>query len=74
MKFKKNRPVLFSDLKENFTNEDLLKRITDLFDKRKMYYEQSDIVIDTDGIPVGRTIDILARIIQQEIMRNYEKD
>ncbi len=74
LKFKRNRPVLLSDLKENFTNEDLLKRITDLYEKRKIYYEQSDIIIDTDGIPVGKTIDKLAKIVSREIKRNYEKD
>jgi len=74
LKFKRNRPVLFADLKENFSNEDLLKRITELYEKRRMYYEQSDIILDTDGIPVGRTIDKLARIVQMEIKRNNEKD
>ena len=74
LKFKRNRPVLLTDLKENFSNEDLLKRITELYEKRKMYYEQSDIMIDTDGVPVGRTIDKLSGIIQREIMRNNEKD
>ena len=37
LRFKKDRPVLLSDLKENFTDEDLLKRITDLYEKRKVY-------------------------------------
>lgn len=74
LKFKRNRPVLFTDLEENFSNEDLLKRISELYEKRKIYYDQSDIVIDTDGIPVGRTIDKLARIVQREIKRNHEKD
>jgi shikimate kinase len=74
LKFKRNRPVLFSDLKENFTNEDLLNRITELYEKRRKYYDQSDIIIDTDDIPIGRTIDNLARIVQQETKRQYEKD
>lgn len=73
LKFKRNRPVLLADLKEDFTNEDLLKRISELFEKRKIYYDQSDIIIDTDGIPVGKTIDNLARIVQREIKRNHEK-
>ena len=74
LKFKRNRPLLFSDLKENFSNEDLLKNISALYDKRKEYYEKADIIIDTDGIPVGRTIDKLAGILIREFKRNYEKD
>ena len=74
LKYKRNRPVLFSDLKENFSNEELLKRIADLYEKRKMYYDQSDIIIDTDGVPVGKTIDKLAGIVSREIKRINEKD
>lgn len=74
LRYKRNRPVLFSDLKENFTSEELLKRITELYEKRKMYYDQSDIIIDTDGVPVGRTIDKLAGIVSREIKRINEKD
>jgi shikimate kinase len=67
IKNKRDRPVLFSDLAENFTKEDLLIRITELIDKRKIFYEQSDFIIDTDNVSLGRTIDHIVKIIHDEM-------
>jgi shikimate kinase len=74
LKFKRDRPVLFSDLKENFSNNDLLNKITELYEKRKVYYEQSDVIINTDDITIGQTINKIVRIVHQENKRDYEKD
>jgi shikimate kinase len=74
LKFKRDRPVLLADLKEDFTNEDLLKRITDLYEKRKVYYEQSDYIIDTDNMTLGKAVDYIAKIINKERTRSNEKN
>ena len=67
LKYKKDRPVLFSDMGENFTKEDLLKRINVLYEKRKIFYEQSDFIVETDNMPVGKTVDRIVKIINHEI-------
>ena len=67
LKYKRDRPVLFSDLGEDFSKEDLIKRINDLYENRKVYYEQSDFIINTDEIPLGKSIDNIVKIIQKEM-------
>ncbi|MDR3611629.1 MAG: shikimate kinase [Ignavibacteriaceae bacterium] len=71
---KRDRPVLFSDLGDEFTKEDLLKRIEELLEKRRMFYEQADFIIDTDNVSVGKTIDNIAKIIQNELEKKNEKN
>ena len=51
--------------------DEFLKKVTTLIDSRKRYYEQADIVIDTDNEPIGKTIDKLANIINK--MQNRGK-
>jgi shikimate kinase len=67
LKYKRDRPVLLSDIGEMITKEDLLKRINDLYEKRKIFYEQSDFIIDTDNVPVGKTVDQIVKIIRREM-------
>jgi shikimate kinase len=67
LKYKRDRPVLLSDMGENYTKEDLLKRINLLYEKRKIYYEQSDFIVETDNMPVGKTVDRIVKIINHEI-------
>src|ERR1035437_7621829 len=67
LKYKRDRPVLLSDMGESFTKEDMLKRINILYEKRKVFYEQSNFIIDTDNVPVGKTVDRIAKIINHEI-------
>ena len=67
LKYKRDRPVLFSDIGESLTKEDLLKRINELYEKRKIFYEQSDFIIETDNISVGKTVDRIVKIINHEI-------
>jgi shikimate kinase len=66
LKYKKDRPVLLSGLKEDYKKEDLMKNINDLYDKRKSFYEQSDFIINTDNVPIGRTVDMIVKIINRE--------
>jgi shikimate kinase len=68
LKHKRDRPVLLSDMDEGFSKEDLLNKINLLYEKRKMFYEQSDFIIDTDYIPVGKTVDRIVKIINHEIV------
>jgi shikimate kinase len=67
LKYKRDRPVLLSEMGESYTKEELLKRINILYEKRKIFYEQSDFIIDTDNIPVGKTVDRIVKIINHEI-------
>lgn len=67
LKYKRDRPVLLSEIGEGFTKEDLLKRINILYEKRKIFYEQSNFIIETDNIPVGKTVDRIVKIINNEI-------
>jgi shikimate kinase len=71
LKNKTDRP-LFRDmvLSEN-SEEDFLKRINDMLDKRKEFYDKADLVIDTDFNPIGITVDKIAKIISKVI---NEKD
>ncbi len=60
--FKRDRPVLQIEGNENPTREQMLEKIESVFNSRKKYYEQADIVIDTDNVSVGITVDKIAKI------------
>jgi shikimate kinase len=68
LKYKQDRPVLLSDIGESISKDDLLKKINLLYEKRKKFYEQSDFIIDTDNLPVGKTVDRIVKIINNEIV------
>jgi len=65
LKNKIDRP-LFKDmvLSEN-SEEDFLHRINEMLEKRKGYYEKADFIIETDSQPLGRTVDKLAKKINE---------
>lgn len=61
IKFKKDRPAfLFENIKEP-TKEIFLSEIDLLFNSRMKYYSQADIIIQTDNISIGRTVDLIVR-------------
>lgn len=63
LRHKTDRPI-FKDLVLNNKNEkDFMKRISELMEKRKHFYELSDITIDTELTPLGKTIDRIAKKI-----------
>ena len=64
--FKRNRPALLFEGEEFPTKEQFLERIESLMSDRKEYYEQADYFIDTDAEAVGKTVDKLARIIEND--------
>ncbi|MBT8387498.1 MAG: shikimate kinase [Ignavibacteria bacterium] len=64
--YKRNRPALLFEGEELPTKQQFLERIKSLMSDRKEYYEQADYIIDTDAEVVGRTVDKLARIIEND--------
>lgn len=64
--FKRDRPAIIFEGEELPTKEQFLERIELLMTARKEYYEQADYKIDTDAEAVGKTVDKLARIIEND--------
>jgi shikimate kinase len=60
--FKKDRPLLSSN-DEIPSGEMLMDRILRLYNERRKFYEQADIIIDTDNSTVGQTVDEISRLI-----------
>jgi shikimate kinase len=72
---KNDRPVLNTDELSGVPKEEVLLKLNAIFDVRKPYYEQADFTIETENIPIGRTIDNLARYINNHIKgQRFEKD
>lgn len=67
--FKRDRPNLLIE-GEEFTKEKLIQKISNLFVAREKYYNRADITINTDNIPVGVTVDRIAKIITDEMEIN----
>jgi shikimate kinase len=65
LKFKRDRPALLFEGDELPTEEEYLKRINFLLEQRKDFYEQADYIINTDFLPVGKTVDKIVRIIEK---------
>jgi len=60
IKNKTNRP-LFKDLVlNNASKDEFIKKIKEYLDMREVFYNQADLVINTDNIDIGRTVDIIA--------------
>lgn len=74
LRFKRDRPALLFDGEEEPTKEQFIKRINELLNRRSKYYNQADIIIDTDSIAIGKTVDILAKIIKKEIVKDENKN
>jgi shikimate kinase len=63
LKNKRDRPILLKENGENLSREEFLEKVNALFESRKQFYEQADIILETDNEPIGKTIDRLAAII-----------
>jgi hypothetical protein len=63
LKYKRDRPALHIDGDFPETKEELMKLINQLLNEREKFYLLSDHIILTDNIPVGKTVDKIARII-----------
>ena len=68
LKFKADRPAFVFEGTEVPTKEQFMERINNLLEARKKYYEQCDFIVDTDHQTVGRTVDILAKFINKDIL------
>ncbi len=64
LRFKRDRPVLTRDNTVNLEKDEFIKKIDELLNKRKKFYEQADITIETNNIPMGILVDKLAKLIQ----------
>ena len=63
LRFKRDRPAFVFEGEEVPSKGEFLERINKLLDSRKRYYEQADFVVDTDDQSVGKTVDIIAKYI-----------
>ena len=68
LKFKRDRPALLFDGDELPAKEEFISKINFLLDERKEYYEQADYIINTDFLPVGKTVDKIAYIIEKHLI------
>jgi len=68
LKNKINRP-LFRDLvlSDNPDKEEFMRRINTLLSKREKFYNQAQIVINTDTQRIGKTVDMLAAKLRRFI-------
>ncbi|MBE0573050.1 MAG: shikimate kinase [Ignavibacteriaceae bacterium] len=70
LRFKRDRPAFVFEGEEVPSKEEFLERINELLDSRKTYYEQADFVIDTDNQTVGKTVDIIAKFIIKDSLKD----
>ena len=63
LKYKRDRPALHINGDFPDTKEQLMELIDKLLNEREKFYLLSDHIILTDNIPVGKTVDKIARII-----------
>jgi len=54
LRYKRDRPSLGVNESENFTKEKLVNRINHLMAKRERFYEQADIIVDTDNSSLAK--------------------
>ena len=67
MKNKSDRPVLQDSAGERLSETDLRKRINDILAAREPFYNQADIIIDTDDRRVGVTVDTIVHALHGRI-------
>lgn len=66
LRYKRDRPNLGVNEAEDFTKEKLVDRINNLMSERVKYYEQADIIIDTDNSTVGKTVDKIVKLLKKD--------
>jgi shikimate kinase len=66
LKYKRNRPVLFNNSDEFVSDDELLNRITKIYNKRLALYNKADLKINTDKMNVGKTVDLLRIILKKD--------
>jgi shikimate kinase len=63
LKNKIDRPLIRDMVLDGKSEEEFVQKIEDLLEKRKKYYEQADLIIESDAQPLGVTIDKIAKKI-----------
>jgi shikimate kinase len=61
--YKNDRPMLKVDELTRLPDEEIIKKLNTIFEARKPYYEKADYIIETENVSVGKTVDRLAKII-----------
>ena len=65
LRHKRDRPNLGISDNDDIVKETLLSRINELMDDRSKYYEQADIIIDTDNSSIGQTVDKIVKLLRK---------
>jgi shikimate kinase len=63
LKNKIDRPLIRDLVLGEKSEEDFLEKIKELLEKRRIYYEKADLIIETDLQPLGKTVDKIAKRI-----------
>jgi len=63
LRYKRDRPVLMRDGIINLSKAEFIKQISQLIEKRKEYYEQADLIIDADKYSLGKTVDMIVKLV-----------
>jgi len=71
LKFKTNRP-LFQTSASIVEKTEGMKKIQDLFDQRRPYYERADLIIESHSKPVGVTIDEIVKRLKRLGIITYD--
>ncbi|MDR3627078.1 MAG: shikimate kinase [Ignavibacteriaceae bacterium] len=64
LRFKRDRPILTRDGTVNLSKSEFTARIAQLLEERSGYYEQADIIINTDNLQLGFIVDEIAKILK----------
>jgi shikimate kinase len=64
LRFKRDRPILTRDGTVYLSKSEFTARIAQLLAERARYYEQADIIIDTDNLQLGVIVDEIAKVLK----------
>lgn len=67
MRNKTDRPMLKDEKGDSLPAEELQQRIRDLLTVREQFYNRADIVVPTENLDVGRTVDDIVRKLRRFI-------
>lgn len=68
LRFKADRPMLRGKNEELLSPDELKKRIEEILNYRKKYYNQADVSLRTEGITIGKTVDAISKLI----LKNFQ--
>jgi shikimate kinase len=64
---KNDRPIISDVSGQNLNEEELRKRVFELYGHREQFYEKADIIVPTDEHRVGVTVDQIVRLLMAHI-------